>query len=76
MLDDFWVFHSKDHRFFKEEEVISRWLGWQPGTFAQVETSHFSIYSTAMKQQPDCCRGFGHASGFGLNCFPVGVLLR
>ena len=24
-----------------------RWLGWQPGTFAQVETSHFSIYSTA-----------------------------
>ncbi len=24
-----------------------RWLGWQAGTFAQVETSHFSIYSTA-----------------------------
>lgn len=24
-----------------------RWLGWRPGTFAQVETSHFSIFSTA-----------------------------
>ncbi|MGB1926746.1 MAG: hypothetical protein ACPHL6_09455, partial [Rubripirellula sp.] len=31
----------------KRGRTSPRWLGWQPGTFAQVETSHFSIYSTA-----------------------------